>query len=280
MVGGFIVLTIVLISEYGHLPFLRSHLPALYLTWHGGNSLQTIIAWFFIAAWTFIDPGFHQRCAAAKTPQIARRGILISIGFWFLFDLLTTTCGLYARALLAENTITPALSFPILGHQILPPLLSGLFLVGLLATIMSTVDSFALLSAITIGYDVIGRHFKKTPKVLLIKLGLAVTAMISIVLAIAVPSVINLWLLIGNIFIPPMLLPLVACYYPRINPGRPWVIANLTLSFAAAFGWLLISIAQSPALNELYFFQNMPPMYPGLLVSVSIFIAGVLQSRR
>ena len=145
---------------------------------------------------------------------------------------------------------------------------------------MSTVDSFALLSAITIGYDVIGRHFKKTPKVLLIKLGLAVTAMISIVLAIAVPSVINLWLLIGNIFIPPMLLPLVACYYPRINPGRPWVIANLTLSFAAAFGWLLISIAQSPALNELYFFQNMPPMYPGLLVSVSIFIAGVLQSRR
>jgi SSS family solute:Na+ symporter len=278
MFGGFIVLTIVLISEYGHLPFLRSHLPALHLTWHGGNSLQTIIAWFFIAAWTFIDPGFHQRCAAAKTPQIARRGILISIGFWFLFDLLTTTCGLYARALLAENTITPALSFPILGHQILPPLLSGLFLVGLLATIMSTVDSFALLSAITIGYDVIGRHFKKTPKVLLIKLGLAVTAMISIVLAIAVPSVINLWLLIGNIFIPPMLLPVISFYSSRINPSKRIILLNLCGSFLLSFGWLILSVVHSSTLAQLTFYMDIPPMYPGLLASAIIFSAGYIYS--
>jgi SSS family solute:Na+ symporter len=274
MFGGFIVLTIVLISEYGHLPFLRAHLPALHLTWHGGNSLQTIIAWFFIAAWTFIDPGFHQRCAAARTPQIARRGILLSIVFWFLFDILTTTCGLYARALLAEGTITPALSFPILGHQVLPPLLSGLFLAGLLATIMSTVDSFSLLSAITIGYDLLGRRYQKASKVLLIRIGLAITALISIVLAIAVPSVISLWLLIGNIFIPPMLLPIIAFYSSRINPGKHIILLNLCGSFLVSFGWLILSVWQSGSLAQLAFFLDIPPMYPGMLASAMIFAGG------
>ncbi len=278
MFGGFIILFAVMVEKFGGMTFLQTHLPEIHLTWDGGNSPEYILVWFFIATWTFVDPGFHQRCYAAKSPKIARNGILISVVFWFVFDFLTTSTGLYARALLIEQNISPTLSFPILGHQFLPPLLSGLFLTGLLATIMSTVDSFSLLSAITIGHDLFKKNRKSTLADL--RLGLIITAVVSIALAIAVPSVIEIWLLLGNVFIPPMLLPLVACYYPRINPGRPWVIANLTLSFAAAFGWLLISIAQSPALNELYFFQNMPPMYPGLLVSVSIFIAGVLQSRR
>ena len=59
-------------------------------------SWQMILVWFFIASWTFVDPGFYQRSAAARDPATARRGILISIGLWFVFDLLTTTAGLYA----------------------------------------------------------------------------------------------------------------------------------------------------------------------------------------
>ena len=278
MFGGFIVLFAVMIGKFGGMTFLQANLPETHLTWNGGNSPEYILVWFFIAAWTFVDPGFHQRCYAAKSQKIARNGILISVVFWFVFDFLTTATGLYARALLAEQNISPMLSFPMLGHQFLPPMLSGLFLVGLLATIMSTVDSFSLLSAITIGHDLLKKHRKSA--VADLKIGLLITAVISIALAIAIPSVIDIWLLIGNIFIPPMLLPLIACYYPRINPGRRWVIANLTLSFAAAFGWLLMSIAQSPSLKELYFFQNIPPMYPGLMVSVFIFIIGILQSRR
>ncbi len=278
MFGGFIVLFAVMATKFGGIAFLQANLPKTHLTWHGGNSPEFILTWFFIAAWTFVDPGFHQRCYAAKSPKTARKGILISVGFWFVFDFLTTGTGLYARALLVEQNISPTLSFPMLGHQFLSPLLSGLFLTGLLATIMSTVDSFSLLSAITIGHDL----FKKNRKTTLadLRTGLIIAALVSIALAIAIPSVIDIWLLIGNVFIPPMLLPLVACYYPRINPGKRWVIANLTLSFAAAFGWLLMSIAQSPSLKELYFYQNIPPMYPGLMVSVFIFIIGILQSRR
>ncbi|MEJ2051568.1 MAG: hypothetical protein P8Y60_17335, partial [Calditrichota bacterium] len=115
MFGGFILLFTTLVSRYGGLPFLTEHLPARHLTLSGGNNIQYILVWFFIALWTLIDPGFHQRCYAARTPGIARRGILISVLFWMIFDFLTTSTGLYARALLHD--IDAPLSYPLLSHR-------------------------------------------------------------------------------------------------------------------------------------------------------------------
>lgn len=280
MFGGFALLFVVLVSRFGGISFLKESLPASHLTWNGGNSALYILTWFFIASWTFIDPGFHQRCYAAKSPQIARKGILISVGFWFGFDFLTTSTGLYARALLASQNIDPPLSFPLLGHVYLPPLLSGLFLAGLLATIMSTVDSFSLLSAITIGYDLLSK-FARQPKssTFYLKIGLFVTAVISIALAILIPSVIELWMVLGNVFIPPMLLPLISCYYPKFNPGKKWVILNLSLAFLVSFLFLILAFLQSSSLKELTFFGGIPPMYPGLLVSGLIFAIGILRKK-
>ena len=272
MFGGFAMLLAVLVWRFGGLSFLSVNLPAQHLTWHGGNSLTYISVWFFIALWTFIDPGFHQRCYAARTPATARNGILISVGFWLIFDCLTTASGLYARALLQGEQIRPALSFPLLGHEFLPPLLSGLFLTGLFATIMSTVDSYSLLSAITIGHDLLKKWPSgKSAGPAAIKTGLLITVVISIVLAIAVPSVIELWLLLGNIFIPPMLLPLLGCYFPALRPDTRWVLANLVLAFLVSLAFLTLSVWHSPSLRELSFYGGIPPMYPGLLVSLLIF---------
>ncbi|PIR19681.1 MAG: sodium:phosphate symporter, partial [Elusimicrobia bacterium CG11_big_fil_rev_8_21_14_0_20_64_6] len=62
-------------------------LPPGHMSWTGGLSPAQLIGWWLIAVWTIVDPSFHQRCGAAATPGIARRGILISIGFWAVFDL-------------------------------------------------------------------------------------------------------------------------------------------------------------------------------------------------
>ncbi len=273
---GFAVLLAVLGSQFGGAAYLRHNLPALHLSWSGGNSISYLVSWFFIALWTFIDPGFHQRCAAAKSPAIARRGILISVLFWLVFDLLTTSAGLYARALFAEGAIQPALSFPILGHTYLPPLLSGLFLTGLLATIMSTVDSFSLLSAITIGHDYLGRRRGSGDTANLVKLGLLVAVAISVLLAILVPSVINIWLMIGNVFIPPLLLPILAVYFPRLRPPAPYVVASMMISLLISIFFLLLGLITSPSLGEFQFWAGLPPMYPGLAASVLIFAFGLL----
>ena len=134
-------------------------LPSLHLSWHGGNSFQYMAVWCFIGLWTFVDPNFYHRCIAAKSASIAKRGIFVSIGFWALFVFLTISAGLYSRLLVPELSVK-ALSLPILSLNVLPTVAKGVFFAGLLATIMSTIDSLGLISGITIGRDILWRTGK------------------------------------------------------------------------------------------------------------------------
>src|SRR5262249_34883328 len=152
MFAGFAVIIPFCVSHYGGLSFLKDNLPPQHLTWHGGNSIQYIIVWFFIALWTLVDPAFHQRCYAARSGDVAKKGILISIIFCFIFDFMTATAGLYARAALPQLQ-EPMTSYPMLAEAVLPPLAKGMFYVGMLATIMSTLNTLAFVSAQTLGRD-------------------------------------------------------------------------------------------------------------------------------
>jgi SSS family solute:Na+ symporter len=279
MFGGFIILLLTLVTKYGGFDFLKNTLPGSHLTLHGGNSWQYILGWFLIASWTFIDPGFHQRSYAAKSSRTAKVGILWSVLFWLVFDFLTTSTGLYARALFQD--IKPALSYPVLSHEILPPLFSGIFLTGLLATIMSTVDSLFHLSAVTIGYDFLKKFSPaRSNPVRLVQYSLIITGIISIAIALLIPSIIQIWYIIGSLFIPPMLLPLCACYYPKIQPDQRFVTINLSFSFLISFTFLIISLMNSQSLNELNYFLNIQPIYPGMVTSILIFTIGLIKKRK
>lgn len=238
MFGGFLILFFYLIGSDLSIGALFSALDAQHKSPLGGMGWQEVVVWFCIAAWTFIDPGFHQRCAAAQSPKTARNGILISVLFWFVFDMLTLITGLYAFVLLPD--INPVMSYPLLGLAVLPPLLKGLFITGLMAIIMSTIDSYAFLSALTFGRDLIGRWKDATEDDTRINLwvrwGLLLTAAAAIGLIVWVPSVIGLWYHLGSLFLPPLLLPVLGGYFPglRINARSAWRI--MVFSFLAAFG--------------------------------------------
>ena len=71
MFAGFILILVFCYSTTGGLDYLTKALPANHLKLDGGTSPTFIIVWFFIAMWTFADPGFHQRCYAAKNGNVA-----------------------------------------------------------------------------------------------------------------------------------------------------------------------------------------------------------------
>lgn len=269
--AGFIIFLFFLLNQYGGPSFLIKELPDLHLTWHGGNTYQYMIVWFFLASWTFIDPGFFQRCAAAKTTTVAKKGILISIGFWFVFDILTLTTGLYAAAVLED--INPVMAYPLLADKILPPFIKGLFFTGLLAVIMSTIDSFTLLSAITFGRDIVWRikgsnsnHIGMYTRV-----GLVLTALSALILCYLFPSVIELWYVIGSLFIPPMLLPLISVYFPKMRlPGRQILTIMIVSFIISLFSFLWgqwASIEGAPA----YLFQ-IEPFFSGFIISILLYL--------
>jgi len=267
------------ISEYGGIEFLTSTLPSQHLTWHGGNTFSYIIVWFFIALWTIIDPSFFQRCAAAKSPSIARKGIFISIAFWFLFDIMTVSAGLYARAVLPG--IEPIQAYPLLAEQLLPPFIKGIFFIGLLSTIMSTIDSLALISGVTIGRDIIGRlRWKNSHNtdIIFSRIGVLVTFLIAMIIAYFLPSVVGIWYTFGSLFIPALLIPVVSSYFPRFQLYGQSTLFLMIFAFAVSAIQLTLGYLNGSQAEPLYPY-GIEPIFPGLALSSLLYVIFLLNNK-
>ncbi len=229
MFGGFALILPFCIINFGGWEFLRAHVPAGHFSWHGGNTIQYILVWYLIATTTLIEPAFYQRCYAAKSEAVARRGIGYSIAFWCFFDFLTTSTGLYARAILPELA-DPVAAFPALAATVLPPVVLGLFLTGLLSTVMSTVDSYAFLAGIALGRDLIWRNFGKGDETKiqpLVRIGLWVSAALSVGLALLSQSVVGLWHDLGTIGAPALVVPLLATFSQKYRLQKQWATIGI-----------------------------------------------------
>jgi SSS family solute:Na+ symporter len=271
MFGGFIMLLGFAMAEFGGFGTLWQNLPDGHRDFTGGQSWQYIIVWFFIALWTFVDPSFHQRAAAAKTPQTARKGIFISILFWVAFDFLTAFTGLYAFAILGPDLAEPILSYPILASELLPVGLKGLFFVSLMAIIMSTLDSYLFLSGQTLGRDFLGKYYPEVNPNLITRISILAAAILGILLIIIYPSVIDLWYVIGSVFIPGLLFTVLGIYIPlfRMKP-RFAVLSVVGCTLVAGF-WLMMGTISG---GTDYAWLGVEPFYPGLGVAVLLWVLG------
>ena len=278
---GFAVILPFAWMKFGGFEFIQQHVPPMHLTWNGGTPIQFVLVWFFIALWTLVDPAFHQRWYAAKSGEVAQRGILVSIIFWFLFDAMTATAGLYARAAIPDLE-QPVMAYPLLAEMTLPPVAKGLFYVGMLATIMSTLNTLALISATTLGRDIVWRMKgdRAVPEEKrLTQWGLVITAVLSLGLALLIPSVIKLWYTIGTIIIPGLLVPLVTAYFEKWKAPARYAFASMLSGWLTSLMWLLVGWTQQLGVSDYYPF-GIEPMYPGLAVSVAVWWVGREMSTR
>lgn len=272
MYTGFAVLLFLAVRTAGTPAQIWDQLPEIHQSPLGGHNLQYLLVWFFIALWTFVDPSFHQRAAAAKSPQTARKGVFYSIGFWFVFDLFTVSAGLYGFVILGEIE-NPVLVYPELGACLLPVGLSGLFFLTLLATIMSTLDSFLFLSGQTLGRDLIARIWKPHKSVAITRWCMLLSALLGILLIIIYPSVIALWYVIGSVLIPGLLFPVLGIYLPFFRLKRSVAVWALSLPCLVAACWLFLGTLTTGDLYR-YAFLGWEPFYPGLLTAVFIWLTG------
>jgi SSS family solute:Na+ symporter len=282
MFAGFAAMVFFAVRTYGGFGFIEANVPDQHLTWHGGNSLQYVAVWFFIALWTLVDPAFHQRCYAAKDGATAQRGILVSVLFWFVFDFLTTATGLYARAAL-KDLGQPMFSYPLLAEMTLPVVAKGLFYVGLLATIMSTLSSLMFISAMTIGNDIAGRLTMSPHRERVIrqwtKIGLFLGGAFAVGLALLVPSVVSIWYTIGTTIIPGLLVPLMASYFGNLRIPTAYAFNAMLFGWLTSTGSLMYGVLNSEGGVSMYWL-GIEPMYPGLAVSILIWAAGRIQLKK
>jgi solute:Na+ symporter, SSS family len=281
MYAGFIVMLAFLVARHGGAAFLLRELPPTHLTWNGGNPPGAILVWYFIALSTLVDPGFWQRAYAARDPDVARNGVLISVGCWIVFDFLTTTTGLYARALLPQLA-DPVYAFPELARITLPPPALGLFYLAMIATVMSTVDSYGFIAAGTFGRDLIWRLRREQDESRLpfyTRIGLAVSAAFAGAFALANPSVIGLWHDIGSVTTPALLLPVGTALLGRGRVGSRWTGVAMVAASGVSLAWVLAR-AFPPAGSPGGYPLSIEPIYAGLASSLAIYAAGWIARSR
>lgn len=204
------------LSKYA-LSELIFKIPDSHLHIGGGLSKEILLAWFFISLWTFVDTGFYQRTLAAKDSKTARQGILVSIVFWFIFDLMICCIGLLAKA--SDPNLDPTICLPLFAMKVLPSGFRGLFLAGILATFMSTFDSLLFSSSMCMTKDLYQKITGNNDEKLLIKfnrLAIFITILIALLLSFYFQSLVQLMYYKGSFAISTLLIPLfLALFYPQ-----------------------------------------------------------------
>lgn len=257
------ILLVVLFSlgQFGGVAFLKAHLPPTHFSLTGGTSWLSTLIWGFIALATLIDPSFYQRCFAAKSPQVVKKGILISTLIWFCFDICTTAGSLYARALLPHAQPSEAYFF--YAVQLLPSGLKGFFVAGILAIILSTLNSFLFIAANTLSFDLLRKHFSNV--ILSNRIALFAVGILAAVMAqLFQGSFREIWLTLGSYFSACLLVPILAGYiYPRCISDNLFV--TITLSSAATMTlWRWFSFNT--------FLQQIDSFYIGILTGLIILL--------
>ena len=262
MFVGFGYMVIYLYWTYGGYSFLSSNLSKEMLSFPGTLNWTYIFTWGFIALITFIDPSFYQRVYSSANKDIARKGIYISIGFWFLFDLLSITVGLYSAAILPGIQFSPYID---IAEYILPPIIKGIFIVSILAIIMSTIDSFIFISGFTIGKDLIKVLTDKDNSISYVRIGIIISGLFSLILASSFTYAVDIWYTVGSFAVPALLIPLLFIYF-NINLKYPFLCMITPLIITGI--WFIYGYIYMDSNGYLLYPYQLDPMYPGIIVSV------------
>lgn len=242
---------------------LLGKLPPSHLDWTGGESLATLLVWGFIALSTLVDPNFYQRCLAADSTKTARRGILVSTLIWVFFDLCTTLGALYAyHALPGADPQSAYLQY---SMQILPFGVRGFFLAGILAVILSTLDSYLFNAATCVSYDFFSEKMKF--KIYHHHIALVSVSVLSILTSTFFEgNVVEVWKTLGSFSAACLLFPLVmGQFFPHLFGQR---------SFISAVVLGCLGIVSWKVLNRIYEISEVDEFYIGLLLTCTTLLIG------
>lgn len=226
MFAAVIMIALYSLYSFGGIDFLFQTLPSSYFNWQGDRSSLAVFVWFLVACTsTMIHPVFYQRCLAAKNDHTAILGILCAIGLWILFDCCTTMGAMFAKALIPEADGAQAYLF--YGVQLLPAGLRGLFVTGILATILSTLDSFLFVSGTSVSYDILSNHKNSIIKH---QIMIGFSAIFVMIIAIAFKADFeSMWLFMEGVFSTSLFLPVMAALFIKNNmPSRIFLIPSMT----------------------------------------------------
>ena len=244
----FIVLTVFVyimvpvssIAEIGGLGAFLSNIDKSYLVPHvDGRIIGDIVSYFVI---TLASAEMWQRAFAAKDRKTAKRGLFLGTMAYAVCMVLVLVMALAAQQLLPnikETFGSTDVVIPALATTFLSAGLSGLALAGILSVMMSTADSYLLVSVQTVVSD-IGKTLKpdmdEKRTLLWSRIMTVVMALGALVIALYIKSAYSILTMIYNFYAAAAGIPALAALYWK-KATAPGIIAANIGGFVVCAAW-------------------------------------------
>jgi SSS family solute:Na+ symporter len=145
------------LARIGGLAALRTALPAGHLSFPvaaGFSYLDLLLLFLVVGSTYLIGPDMLSRVFCSRSDRSARRGLTMAIAILLPYTALVALIGLEARVLSPAGPAESA--YPLLAHDILPPVAGSIAAIGLLAAFLSSADTTLLTAAAVVSVDLAG----------------------------------------------------------------------------------------------------------------------------
>ena len=229
--------------ELGGLRNFAANVDPKFITpYINGQILGDIVTYL---VFTMAGAEMWQRAFAAKTPKAAKRGM-----FWGNAVYAVTIGLLFLMALAAQQILpgvveeygTADAVIPALAIRILPAGVTGLALSGILSVMMSTADSYLLVSVQTMVDDLGKTAFPKMTQkqeILFSRIASAVLALGALLIALYIKSAYDVLMFAWAFYAAAAGLPALAALYWK-KATSAGVMAGMIGGFAVTVGWKLM----------------------------------------
>jgi SSS family solute:Na+ symporter len=222
-------------------PDIISGVPAGYLNPFSYISAQDIAVFFILLFFLPITSApLYQRVFASESEACSRKSMLYSIAIWMAVDAAVILGG-FAALRLVPDLADPDMSLIALGAA-LPVVAKSIFFVGLLAAIMSTVNSFLQSGASSLAYDVF-RHFKPATSegqlLALSRLLVIVLGILSLILALWFQMIVPALLFTLSMWTAGVLVPTLAALMGK-KLGKDTALYSLLGGALSSLAWKIV----------------------------------------
>ena len=246
----YFLLPIKSVTAAGGLSSILENVPAEMLKF---NVTPEIIGWIFTSLiFTLAGAEMWQRAFAAKNPRAAKRGMFLGNTVYAATILITLLLSLSALSLypdIAQKYGTADAAIPALVVNLLPKGFLGLAIIGMLSVIMSTADTYLLISAQTVVCDIIkplSHSMTDRKELLYSKLFTVLAGICALLISLYIKGVYNLLMFAWTFYAASVGIPAVAALYWK-KATAPGICSGVITGFVISIVW---NLAGAPFKSE------------------------------
>lgn len=203
---------------------------------------EIIVYLLTLAFYQFIRQDVWQRIWAAKNLKTARNSYWISMIIAVALGAIIVAIGVYSRYGLGLENADPALIYYSVIENVFPFSLVVVMIIVLMAAVISSADSFFVAGSSSIVNDIIKPNVKdhdNTKMLLYSKLSVLIVSAIALVLALAIPGLVNLMVTGTAMSVSALLAPVVfGMFWKRVTQAAG--IASMWSGLIVAVIWQIL----------------------------------------